>query len=185
MIASRACSSCARGQFDHQRFAEFSSASASAAGHSCANMKRSACCGKPKRTLPCGGSDLSRPRLISASSAPNASSAPAGTYSRAILNRLLIDLSWASSQLEGSTCSRLDTRALIEHGQVAQGKAASGTQMILNHQAAIELLVENVQSAAHSNSESFHFHINKAIVMNPIHTGFRHGQTCTRGRICR
>ena len=92
--------------------------------------------------------------MISASSAPNASSAPAGTYSRAILNRLLIDLSWASSQLEGSTCSRLDTRALIEHGQVEQGKAASGTQMILNHQAAIELLVENVQSAAHSNSES-------------------------------
>ena len=28
---------------------------------------------------------------------------PAGTYSRSILNRLLIDLSWASSQLEGNT----------------------------------------------------------------------------------
>ena len=73
--------------------------------------------------------------------------APAGTYSRAILNRLLIDLSWASSQLEGNTYSRLDTRALIEHGQAAQGKAASETQMILNHKSAIELLVENVQSA--------------------------------------
>ena len=72
--------------------------------------------------------------------------APAGTYSRAILNRLLIDLSWASSQLEGNTYSRLDTRALIEHGQVAQGKAASETQMILNHKTAIELLVENVES---------------------------------------
>ena len=36
--------------------------------------------------------------------------APAGTYSRAILNRLLIDLSWASSHLEGNTYSRLDTR---------------------------------------------------------------------------
>ncbi len=73
--------------------------------------------------------------------------APAGTYSRAILNRLLIDFSWASSQLEGNTYSRLDTRALIEHGQAAQGKAASETQMILNHKSAIELLVENVQSA--------------------------------------
>ena len=39
---------------------------------------------------------------------------PAGTYSRAILNRLLIDLSWASSHLEGNTYSRLDTVALIE-----------------------------------------------------------------------
>jgi Fic/DOC family len=73
--------------------------------------------------------------------------APAGTYSRAILNRLLIDLSWASSHLEGNTYSRLDTRALFEHGRTAQGKAALETQMILNHKSAIELLVENINSA--------------------------------------
>lgn len=73
--------------------------------------------------------------------------APAGTYSRAILNRLLIDLSWASSHLEGNTYSRLDTRALFEHGRAAQGKAALETQMILNHKSAIELLVENIDSA--------------------------------------
>ena len=72
---------------------------------------------------------------------------PAGTYSRAILNRLLIDLSWASSQLEGNTYSRLDTRELIEHGRSADGKAAFETQMILNHKSAIELLVENVNAA--------------------------------------
>lgn len=71
-------------------------------------------------------------------------SQPAGTYSRSILNRLLIDLSWASSQLEGNTYSRLDTRELIEHGRIAQGKDAIETQMILNHKAAIELLVENI-----------------------------------------
>ncbi len=72
--------------------------------------------------------------------------APAGTYSRAILNRLLIDLSWASSHLEGNTYSRLDTRELIEHARAAQGKSALETQMILNHKAAIELLVENVDT---------------------------------------
>lgn len=46
---------------------------------------------------------------------------PAGTYSRAILNRLLIDLSWASSHLEGNTYSRLDTRklALVQTGERA------------------------------------------------------------------
>jgi hypothetical protein len=33
---------------------------------------------------------------------------PAGTFARDILNRLLIDLSWASSQLEGNTYSRPD-----------------------------------------------------------------------------
>jgi fido (protein-threonine AMPylation protein) len=70
-------------------------------------------------------------------------SEPAGTYSRAILNRLLIDLSWASSHLEGNTYSRLDTVELIEHGRTATGKGAVETQMILNHKSAIELLVDN------------------------------------------
>lgn len=69
--------------------------------------------------------------------------APAGTYSRAVLNRLLIDLSWASSHMEGNTYSRLDTRHLIEEGTAAQGKAKVETQMILNHKAAIELLVDH------------------------------------------
>ncbi len=68
---------------------------------------------------------------------------PAGTYARDILRRLLVDLSWASSRLEGNTYSRLDTQNLIELGQVAQGKDAFETQMILNHKAAIEMLVES------------------------------------------
>ncbi|MBU2113849.1 MAG: Fic family protein [Gammaproteobacteria bacterium] len=72
---------------------------------------------------------------------------PVGTYSRAILNRLLIDLSWASSHLEGNTYSRLDTLELIEHGKAAAGKAALETQMILNHKTAIELLVDNIDTA--------------------------------------
>ena len=71
-------------------------------------------------------------------------SEPAGTYSRDILSRLLIDLSWASSHLEGNTYSRLDTRELIERGKAAKGKGAIETQMILNHKSAIELLVENI-----------------------------------------
>src|SRR6266498_1447370 len=47
---------------------------------------------------------------------------PAGTYARYILSRLLVDLSWASSRLEGNTYSLLDTRRLIEFGEAAQGK---------------------------------------------------------------
>lgn len=66
---------------------------------------------------------------------------PAGTFARDILNRLLIDLSWASSVLEGNTYSRLDTERLIEFGQAAEGKDALETQMILNHKQAIEYLV--------------------------------------------
>lgn len=67
----------------------------------------------------------------------------AGTYGRELLGRLLIDLSWASSRLEGNTYSRLDTQRLIEESRVATGRAAVETQMILNHKAAIELLVDN------------------------------------------
>jgi fido (protein-threonine AMPylation protein) len=70
---------------------------------------------------------------------------PAGTFARDILKRLLIDLSWASSRLEGNTYSLLDTRELIEHGKAAPGKDAKETQMILNHKAAIELLVESAE----------------------------------------
>ena len=68
---------------------------------------------------------------------------PAGTHGRAIVNRLLIDLSWASSRLEGNTYSRLDTVNLIEFGRRAEGKDALEAQMILNHKAAIELLVDD------------------------------------------
>ena len=69
---------------------------------------------------------------------------PAGTYARQILSRLLVDLSWASSRLEGNTYTRLDTQNLIELGRRAPGKDQRETQMILNHKAAIEMLVEGV-----------------------------------------
>jgi len=68
---------------------------------------------------------------------------PMGTYGREILDRLLIDLSWASSRLEGNTYTRLDTERLIRFGEEAAGKDALETQMILNHKHAIEMLVES------------------------------------------
>jgi hypothetical protein len=67
---------------------------------------------------------------------------PAGTYAQQILGRLLIDLSWNSSRLEGNTYSLLDTQRLIELGEAAEGKPSTEAQMILNHKAAIEFLVE-------------------------------------------
>lgn len=67
---------------------------------------------------------------------------PAGTYARHILDRLLIDLSWNSSRLEGNTYSILDTKQLLEAGKQPEGKTAQETQMILNHKDAIQFLVE-------------------------------------------
>ncbi len=72
----------------------------------------------------------------------NEDNRPAGTYVRLIYNRLLIDLSWNSSRLEGNTYSLLETERLLELGESAEGKDAREAQMILNHKAAIELLVE-------------------------------------------
>ena len=71
---------------------------------------------------------------------------PAGTYARQILDRLLIDLSWASSRLEGNTYTWLDTQNLIAFGQIAEGKDQREAQMILNHKGAIEMLVEDAQT---------------------------------------
>lgn len=67
---------------------------------------------------------------------------PAGTYARQIFSRLLIDLSWNSSRLEGNTYSLLETERLLELGEAAKGKDQWETQMILNHKAAIEFLVD-------------------------------------------
>lgn len=99
--------------------------------------------------------------------------APAGTYSREILSRLLIDLSWASSHLEGNTYSRLDTRELIEHGKVAHGKAALETQMILNHKTAIELLVGNIESVGFNRYTLMNLHstLSENLLPNPADEG--------------
>ena len=67
---------------------------------------------------------------------------PAGTYAKRVLNRLLIDLSWNSSRLEGNTYSLLDTARLIELGEETEEKDRLDAQMILNHKDAIEFLVE-------------------------------------------
>jgi Fic family protein len=82
-----------------------------------------------------------RARLRALGESP-ASERQAGTYARDVLGRLLIDLSWASSKLEGNTYTRLDTQRLIEHGEAATGKDVRETQMILNHKRAIEYLVD-------------------------------------------
>ena len=76
---------------------------------------------------------------------PNIAEQPAGTFARQILNRLLIDLSWNSSRLEGNTYSLLETERLLDVGEEADGKARLEAQMILNHKDAIEFLVDSAE----------------------------------------
>ncbi len=74
---------------------------------------------------------------------PNIVELAAGTYARMILDRLLIDLSWSSSRLEGNTYTLLDTRRLLAFSQEAEGKSRWEAQMLLNHKDAIEFLVDS------------------------------------------
>lgn len=67
---------------------------------------------------------------------------PAGTYAHKIFNRLLIDLSYNSSRLEGNTYSLLDTERLVLEGESAEGKLDEEKIMILNHKEAIRYLVD-------------------------------------------
>lgn len=68
---------------------------------------------------------------------------PAGIYAHQIYNRLLIDLSYNSSRLEGNTYSLLDTQRLLLEGTSAEGKLDEEKIMILNHKEAIRYLVDN------------------------------------------
>lgn len=97
----------------------------------------------------------------------------AGTYARDIMSRLLIDLSWASSRLEGNTYTRLDTQRLIEFGQVAAGKDARETQMILNHKQAIEFLVENAEEIGFNVYTFFNLHalLSENLLADPTASG--------------
>jgi fido (protein-threonine AMPylation protein) len=70
---------------------------------------------------------------------------PAGTYVKLIFHRLLIDLSWNSSRLEGNTYSLLETERLLDQGTQAKGKDLQETQMLLNHKAAIEFLISSAE----------------------------------------
>lgn len=83
---------------------------------------------------------------------------PAGTMARQVMGRLLIDLSWASSYLEGNTYSLLETERLISFGQAAEGKDALETQMILNHKQAIEFLVESAEEIGFNRYSVLNIH---------------------------
>lgn len=88
---------------------------------------------------------LIREHLKKIGSHPGLEEQVAGTYTRKILNHLFVDLSWNSSRLEGNTYSLLETEKLLDLGEKPENKSAKDTQMILNHKAAIEFLVDSAE----------------------------------------
>lgn len=64
------------------------------------------------------------------------------TY-RAEMERLAIDLSWKSSQIEGNTYSLLETEQLLKHNLTAAGKTKDDAVMLLNHKRTLDFIFEN------------------------------------------
>ena len=59
------------------------------------------------------------------------------------MDRLAIDLSWKSSQIEGNTYSLLETEQLLREKKTAAGKSKDEAIMLLNHKEAIDFIVDN------------------------------------------
>ncbi|CAN5473093.1 hypothetical protein BH10BAC1_BH10BAC1_06190 [soil metagenome] len=59
------------------------------------------------------------------------------------LERLSIDLSWKSSQIEGNTYSLLETEKLLKDKETASGKTKDEAVMLLNHKAALDFIIDH------------------------------------------
>lgn len=58
------------------------------------------------------------------------------------LERLAIDLSWKSSQIEGNTYSLLETEKLLKEKETASGKTKEEAVMLLNHKDALDFIID-------------------------------------------
>jgi hypothetical protein len=82
----------------------------------------------------------------------------AGTFAKKILEKLLIDLSWNSSRLEGNSYSLLETERLLKEGINAEGKLSIEARMILNHKNAIEFMVFAAEEISYDRSTILNLH---------------------------
>lgn len=67
------------------------------------------------------------------------------THYRKELERLAIDLSWKSSQIEGNTYTLLETERLIKEKETAEGKSKDEAIMLLNHKEAIDFILSDTK----------------------------------------
>lgn len=75
------------------------------------------------------------------------------------MERLGIDLSWKSSQIEGNTYSLLETERLLRESKTADGKTQEEAIMLLNHKYALRFVLDNpdyLQQLTVSRIEDIH-----------------------------
>ena len=116
--------------------------------------------------------EADRARLLEAGK-PHGGEIPAGTYARRILEQLLVDLSWASSRMEGNTYDILQTERLIRFGEEAEGKDRKEALMILNHKEAIQYVVDNLDEVGLRRPDLFSLHalLSDGLLADPAMSG--------------
>ena len=90
------------------------------------------------------------------------------------MERLGIDLSWKSSQIEGNTYSLLETERLLRESKTADGKTQEEAIMLLNHKYALRFVLDNpdyLQQLTVSRIEDIHSLLIKDLAVDK---GIRH-----------
>lgn len=91
------------------------------------------------------------------------------TIQKKELERLVIELSWKSSKIEGNTYTLLDTEKLILENKEALGHSKNEAQMILNHKDAFNYIREHssqFKTVTKKNLEELHFVLVKNLNVN-------------------
>lgn len=87
-------------------------------------------------------SELNKLEMLQAEFRGNISGLSEPAYQKE-MERLAIDLSWKSSQIEGNTYSLLETERLLKEKETASGKTKEEAVMLLNHKEALDFIVAN------------------------------------------
>ena len=90
------------------------------------------------------------------------------------MERLGIDLSWKSSQIEGNTYSLLETERLLRESKTASGKTKEEAVMLLNHKDTLCFILDNsdyLKVLTVSNIEDIHTLLTKDL---SVDRGIRH-----------
>jgi len=80
--------------------------------------------------------------------------------------RLMIDLSWKSSKIEGNTYTLLETEVLIRENKKAKNRTDKETIMIINHKKAFEYILsskDNFKKISIAKIENVHYLLTKEL----------------------
>lgn len=97
------------------------------------------------------------------------------------MERLGIDLSWKSSQIEGNTYSLLETERLLRESKTADGKTQEEATMLLNHKYALRFILDNpdyLQELTVSHIEDIHYLLTQGL---SVDKGIRHRRVGVTG----